>query len=179
MKHLTEQLRKKLQLISLLILDVDGTLTDGRIIVNGDGAECKEFDVRDGHGIKLLIKAGIKVMLLTGRTSKAVDHRARELGISEVCQGVLDKGSFLDKLMNEKKIAPASIAYMGDDIVDIPAFKKVGFSVAVADACDDAKMSADYVSRNAGGRGAVREICEMILKEQDKWKAVAARYGLP
>jgi 3-deoxy-D-manno-octulosonate 8-phosphate phosphatase (KDO 8-P phosphatase) len=153
----------------LLILDVDGVLTDGRIIMNDRGEEIKCFHVRDGHGLKLLMNAGIHVVIITGRKSKTVAHRARDLGIQEVYQGVEDKESLLKKLIQHKKVDKEKVCCMGDDLPDLPMFSQVGISVAVADASPELRTEADFVTKNRGGRGAVREVCELILKAQGKW----------
>ncbi|MBW2559886.1 MAG: HAD hydrolase family protein [Deltaproteobacteria bacterium] len=171
-------LSEKLKKIVLLILDVDGVLTDGKIIIDDLGNESKNFHVRDGHGLKLLMRGGVDVMLLTGRTSQVVKYRADELGIRDVYQGVKDKGKVLREILGEKGLSGECIAYMGDDVVDIPAFRMVGFSVAVADAPGYVKDQADYVTEKKGGTGAVREICEMILNAQGTWSVATARYEI-
>ena len=169
-------IKEKLKGIKLLILDVDGVMTDGRIIMDNEGKEIKNFNVRDGHGLKLLQRYGIKVAILTGRESKVVEHRAKDLDIKDVYQKVFNKKDVFEKIMKNHKLSPDEAAFIGDDIVDIPVLRRVGFSVAVADAADVVKKSVDYVARNSGGRGAVREICEMILKAQGKWPEIAAKY---
>jgi 3-deoxy-D-manno-octulosonate 8-phosphate phosphatase (KDO 8-P phosphatase) len=155
--------------IKLLILDVDGVLTDGRIIVNNHGEEIKCFHVRDGHGIRLLMNAGIHVAIITGRKSKTVDHRARDLGIREVYQGIKDKESLAKELIQQKKLDKKEVCCMGDDLPDLPMFNQVGISIAVADACPELRTAADFITKNKGGKGAVREVCELILKTQGKW----------
>ena len=169
-------IKEKLKGIKLLILDVDGVMTDGRIIMDNEGKEIKNFNVRDGHGLKLLQRYGIKVAILTGRQSKVVEHRAKDLDIKDVYQKVFNKKDVFEKIMKNHKLSPDEAAFIGDDIVDIPVLRRVGFSVAVADAADVVKKTVDYVARNSGGRGAVREICEMILKAQGKWPEIAAKY---
>jgi len=171
-----QSMAEKIRPVSFLILDVDGVLTDGMIIIDDLGNETKQFHVRDGHGLKLLMRVGIEVILITGRTSKVVEHRARELGIQEVHQGAKNKIEILRKIMTKRSITAEHIAYIGDDIVDIPVFREVGFAVAVADASEDAKEAADFITGNGGGRGAVREICELILKVQNKWDTVVSPY---
>ena len=171
-------LSEKLKTIVLVVLDVDGVLTDGKIIIDDLGNESKHFHVRDGHGLKLLMRGGIDVALLTGRTSEVVNHRARDLGITTVCQGAKDKAQVLAEMLAEKHILHEHVAYVGDDIVDVPAFRMVGFSAAVADAPGYVKAHADYITEKKGGDGAVREICEMILKAQGTWDAVTEGYGL-
>lgn len=162
--------------VKVLILDVDGVLTDGRIILSDDGQETKCFNVRDGHGLKMIRRAGVEVMFLTGRKSLAVEHRARELGVERVYQGALDKLAVLEEIMATTGLSPGQVAYMGDDIVDLPVLRRAGFSVTVSDAHEDVLQAVDLVTRNAGGRGAVREVCEIILKAQGKWKGLTERY---
>jgi len=171
-----ERLLGKIHKVKLLILDVDGVMTDGMIIIDDAGSESKQFDVRDGHGLKLLMRCGIAVALLTGRRSRVVEHRAADLGITEVCQGVWNKAEAFSGILERSKLSPEETAYVGDDVVDIPLLKRVGFSVAVADAVPEARKVADYVTKRPGGRGAVREVCEMILTAQGRWGEVAARY---
>ncbi|OPY13498.1 MAG: 3-deoxy-D-manno-octulosonate 8-phosphate phosphatase KdsC [Syntrophus sp. PtaB.Bin001] len=170
--------QNKIRKIKLLILDVDGVLTDGRIIIDDDGNESKHFDVKDGHGLKLIMRYGIDVVLLTGRSSAVVKHRADDLGIREVYQGVLKKLEFFQTYIEEKKLDPENVGYIGDDVVDIPVLRRTGFSVAVSDASAEVKEVADYVTERPGGRGAVREICDLMLKVQGKWDEVARRYEL-
>jgi len=171
-KSITEKLKK----IKMLILDVDGVMTDGRIIMDDEGREMKNFHVRDGHGLKVLQRYDIKVAIITGRQSKVVVHRARDLDIKDVYQKVYNKKEVFEKILKKHKLSAEETAFMGDDIIDIPVLKRVGFSAAVADAVDVVKKSVDYVAKNNGGQGAVREICEMILKAQGSWKEVAAKY---
>ncbi|MDO9515905.1 MAG: HAD family hydrolase [Syntrophales bacterium] len=171
-------LSEKLKKIVLLVLDVDGVLTDGKIIIDDLGNESKNFHVRDGHGLRLLMRSGVNVMLLTGRTSKVVEHRADELGIKDVYQGAKDKAQVLGEILRERGLLGECVAYVGDDVVDIPAFRMVGFSAAVAGAPGYVRAQADYVTEKAGGAGAVREICEMILNAQGTWSEVIARYGM-
>lgn len=173
-KILLEKIRK----VRLLILDVDGVLTDGRIMIDDAGLESKAFDVKDGHRLKMIMRAGIDVALITGRRSRVVEHRAAELGIAEVHQGALNKVEVFSEILVRRKVHPEETACVGDDVVDIPLFRRAGFSVAVADAVEEAKALADYVTRSDGGRGAVREVCELILKVQNRWADVTARYEL-
>jgi len=172
------QLAAKIRQVRLLLLDVDGVLTDGMIIMDDAGRESKHFDVRDGHGLKMLIRTGIAVVLLTGRRSLVVEYRARELGIVEVHQGILRKLDVLEEILQRHGLPAAAIAYVGDDLVDIPVLKRVGFAAAVADATEEVKARVDYVTASAGGRGAVRELCELIMKTQGTWAEVTARYEL-
>jgi 3-deoxy-D-manno-octulosonate 8-phosphate phosphatase (KDO 8-P phosphatase) len=151
-------------------------LTDGRIIMDDDGREIKHFDVRDGHGIKLLQRCDIDVVFLTGRKSAVVEHRARDLGIREVHQRVWDKLSAFEGIIQRRGLAADQVAFMGDDVVDIPLLVRVGFSAAPADAEEAARRSVDFVSARPGGRGAVREVCELILRGRGLWEEVARRY---
>ncbi|HOE80034.1 MAG TPA: HAD hydrolase family protein [Smithellaceae bacterium] len=170
------ELLKKLKKIKMLVLDVDGVMTDGGIIMDGGGGESKVFNVRDGHGLVLLQRHGISVAILTGRTSTVVEHRARDLKIKEVYQGALNKKEVFVGLLQKNNLLADDVAYMGDDIVDIPVLKMAGFSAAVSDADETVKKIVDHVTASRGGRGAVREICEMLLKAQDFWPEVATRY---
>jgi 3-deoxy-D-manno-octulosonate 8-phosphate phosphatase (KDO 8-P phosphatase) len=173
---LDEKLIEKMKPIRLLVLDVDGVMTDGKIIMNDMGCEIKNFDVKDGHGIKILMRCGIDVILLTGRRSAVVEHRAKDIGIEEVYQGIFNKLEKFEEILQNKSFNYENIAFVGDDIVDIPLLKRVGFSVAVADATEDVKKCVDYITKKAGGNGAVREVCEIILQAQGKWIDVAKRY---
>jgi len=162
--------------IKLLLLDVDGVMTDGRIIYESDGGESKAFDVKDGHGLKLVQRAGIQVGIITGRQSTIVDRRATELGIELVYQGAKDKQLPFREILQRLALEPWEVAYAGDDIVDLPVMRQVGFAATVADAMDEVKAAAHMVTRRAGGRGAVREICDHLLKESGHWTAVTRRY---
>jgi 3-deoxy-D-manno-octulosonate 8-phosphate phosphatase (KDO 8-P phosphatase) len=176
-KEITEEgLLEKIRRVKILILDVDGVLTDGRIVIDDAGLESKQFDVRDGHGLKMLMRCGIGVVLLTGRRSRVVEHRAADLGIAEVHQGILNKAEAFAEILKRREMAPEESACVGDDVVDIPLLRRTGFSVAVADAVPEARAIADYVTEHRGGRGAVREVCEVIMRAQNRWTDVAARY---
>lgn len=158
--------------IKLLILDVDGVMTDGRIVMNDLGQEIKFFNVRDGHGIRLLLKAGIDVAIITGRESETVRRRAADLGITIVYQGIRDKESICKKIMKEKGLSKEQVCCMGDDLPDIPMFNCAGLPVAVADAAYETRKSALYITKTSGGYGAVREMCEIILKAKDSWPKI-------
>jgi len=161
--------------VALCVLDVDGVLTDGTFVLAADGAEFKSFHARDGLGLRLLKDAGVKVALLSGRDSAAVERRARELGLDACLQGRSDKVAALYELGTRFGVAPDAMAYMGDDLVDVPAMRAVGFSAAPADAHATARDAAHWVAAAPGGRGAVRDLCEHILKEMDRWDAVLAK----
>jgi 3-deoxy-D-manno-octulosonate 8-phosphate phosphatase (KDO 8-P phosphatase) len=171
-------MKVKLADIRLLLLDVDGVMTDGGIIYDGSGVETKVFNVKDGHGIKMLQRHGIEVGIITGRTSSVVDIRARELGIDLLYQGALKKlESYLD-VKQKTGLDDSQIAYMGDDVIDVPVMRRVIFAAAPADALIEARNAAHYVTSCAGGKGAVREVCDLILKGRGLWDEVAARYEL-
>jgi len=167
---------EKARNVKLLILDVDGVLTDGRIVIDDRGVETKCFDVRDGHGIKMLKRANIDVAIITGRESQVVSHRARELGIDSVFQNIHNKLEVYEAILKEKGLKDGEVGFVGDDVIDLPLLRRVGFAAVVADGVEELKPYADYVSRNKGGRGAVREIIELILKAQGKWAELMERY---
>ncbi len=169
-------LLKRLKPIRLLLLDVDGVLTDGGLVYHDDGSESKVFDVKDGHGIKLLQRAGIEVGFLTGRYSRAARNRARDLGIELVLEGIKNKIKAYEEVLTRKNLSDEEVAFMGDDLVDIPVLRRVGLAVSVPDACQDVFPYVHYITQHSGGKGACREICEMILKAQKKWSSVTDRY---
>ncbi len=176
LKRLNAEVRTRVEGVKLLVLDVDGVLTDGRLYYHDDGTESKAFDVRDGHGIKMLCQAGIETTIISGRRSPSVDKRAADLGITEVVQGVRDKVPILEKLVSQKHLKPEEIAYVGDDIVDLPVMNRVGLAIAVADASEHLFDAAHYVTIAPGGRGAVREVAELILGVRGRWSKVAGKY---
>ncbi|PLX42128.1 MAG: phenylphosphate carboxylase subunit delta [Deltaproteobacteria bacterium] len=167
---------ERLYRIKLLCLDVDGILTDGRIHIDDNGVETKTFDVTDGLGIALLRKAGVEVAIITGRTSEVVKLRAKELGIEHLSQGVRDKAEVLEELIGELGISTDNVAFMGDDLVDLPAITKVGLGVTVPAAPEDVKLRSHLVTGKPGGRGAVRELCEAILKAKGEWDRVTSPF---
>lgn len=169
---------EKLADIRLLLLDVDGVMTDGGIIYDGNGLETKAFNVKDGHGIKMLQRHGIEVGIITGRTSLVVDIRARELGIELVYQGALKKLDSYNDVKQRTGLLDNQIAYVGDDVIDVPVMRRVIFAAAPADALPEARNAAHYVTTCAGGRGAVREVCDLILKGRGLWDEITARYEL-
>lgn len=164
--------------IKLFAFDVDGIFTDGRIIYDSNGAETKTFYVQDGLGVQGLMNAGITVALITGRTSSMVDRRAQELGIHHVIQGQDDKLNALTQLAKELDIPLAQCAYMGDDLIDVTAISKVGLGVSVPNGCDEAKAAADYITTKLGGSGAVREICDLVLKTCGYYDKHLASFGI-
>ena len=150
--------------IRLVIFDVDGVLTDGSLFVGDDGQEYKAFNSRDGHGIKMLIKHGVTVAIITGRTSKVVEHRMENLGIEHVYQGKLDKLPAYEELAAELGISAAETAYVGDDIVDLPVMRRVGLAIAVQDAHPLVRTHSHWQTPSCGGRGAARDVCEMLME---------------
>jgi len=167
---------EKLKDIRLLLLDVDGVLTDGSIIYNETGSETKVFNVKDGLGIRLLIEAGIAVCIVTGRRSKALLHRCRDLGITDIFDGVSDKALMLDAIVGKTGVRRTHMAAMGDDLPDLPLLRRVGVAIAVADAAEPVRRSAHLITDAAGGQGAVREIAEAILQAKQMWDAVLQRF---
>ncbi|MBI4843287.1 MAG: HAD-IIIA family hydrolase [Nitrospirae bacterium] len=163
----------KTKKIKLLILDVDGVMTDGSIILDNEGNELKRFHVRDGHGIRMLKKAGIRTAIITGRKSKVVKRRAKELGIADVFQGVYKKSLVYDSLREKYSLKDENIAFMGDDIVDIELFRRASVTAAPADAEEEVMKRADFISSRNGGRGAVREFTDLILKSSGRWGDVS------
>ena len=167
---------QKARMVRLLILDVDGVLTDGRIVIDDRGMESKSFDVKDGHGLRLIMRADVQVVFLSGRESEATRHQASELGVMEVYQNIHKKVDVYEQILKDHGVEDRQVGYVGDDVIDLPVLKRVGFSAAVADASEEVKRFVDYVAMREGGRGAVREIIEFILKSQGRWEEVTARY---
>lgn len=163
--------------IKLLLLDMDGVLTRGDIIYNDNGAEIKAFNSKDGVGLRLLMDSGISVGIVTGRKSEALRHRCRNLKIELIYEDVHDKSALLDDISQKTGVKPAEMAFVGDDLPDLPIMNRVGVSVAVADANIHVRQKADLVTKAPGGRGAVREVCETILAAQGLWDDVLKRYG--
>lgn len=160
----------------LLALDVDGVLTDGRLYFAEDGQELKTFDTQDGHGIKMLQQSGIICAIITGRNTKLVERRANNLGITHLLQGREDKLVALRELSAELGIALENMAYVGDDWPDLPAIRAAGLGIAVANAHGELHTHADYVTRLEGGRGAVREVCDLLLKAKGTYATALAPY---
>ena len=164
--------------VRLLILDVDGVLTDGRVTYTDGGQEVKSFHVRDGSAIKFWQESGRHVAIISGRASQAVDRRARELGIAVVVQGVTDKAVALAAVLAQFQLSPAEVCAVGDDLPDYPVLTTCGVGIAVADACAELKTVADYVTRTPGGHGAVREAIEWLMAAQGTWAAALSRFGI-
>ncbi|MCD6533595.1 MAG: HAD-IIIA family hydrolase [Deltaproteobacteria bacterium] len=169
-------MKEKILPIKALIMDVDGVLTDGRIIIDSNGVESKQFDVRDGHGLKMLARSGVSLALLTGRRSPVVGYRAAELGIDIVFQRCHDKLKAFRQICRRLGLNDHEIAYIGDDVVDISVLLKVGFAATVADADPELVAVVDWQSSRPGGRGAVRELCQLIMQTQGTWDKAMARY---
>jgi 3-deoxy-D-manno-octulosonate 8-phosphate phosphatase (KDO 8-P phosphatase) len=165
----TPDIERRVRHIKLLLMDCDGVLTDGRLWLTADGDEQKTFHVRDGQGIGLFHRAGLKTGIISGRRSEAVARRAEELKIGFVRQYANDKVKAFEEILAAAAVSADECAYIGDDIADIPLMQRVEVAIAVADAADETKEAAHYVTRAAGGRGAVREVCEIILKVQGRW----------
>jgi len=162
--------------IRLLLLDVDGVLTDGSIIYAHSGTELKAFSTRDGFGIRLLQEAGVEVGIITARSSEAVHRRAQDLGLRHVFQGVRNKIEAFDAILAEQQFVPAQIAYMGDDWLDLPLLIRAGLAATVVDGAAEVRAVAHFVSSREGGRGAVRELCELIVEARGLHRELLARY---
>jgi YrbI family 3-deoxy-D-manno-octulosonate 8-phosphate phosphatase len=170
-------LEQRCQKIELLLSDVDGVLTDGGVIFNNEGIEIKRFHIRDGMGVKLWQRVGYRFGIVTGRASHIVKLRAAELSIDLVRQGVDDKWAVVQQIAGELRLSPDQIAFIGDDLPDLPVIARAGLGVAVADAGEEVRRAAHYVTHAGGGQGAVREAIELILKAQNRWAALVQRYG--
>lgn len=173
-----EYILEKAKKIKLLLLDVDGVLTDGRIIYDSRGHDMKFFDVHDGLGVYLLKKAGIKTILITAKGSRAIKPRAKDMQATEIIADISPKSAALDKLLKKYKVDVSEVCFVGDDLVDLCLMKRVGFAIAAFNACAEIKKGADYITSREGGRGAVREVAELILKAQDKWKTLVGLYDV-
>ncbi|MCA1631532.1 MAG: HAD hydrolase family protein [Acidobacteria bacterium] len=172
----TEEIARRAARVKLLLLDCDGVLTDGRITLLGDCDEQKSFHTRDGHGLVLLHRAGLQSGVISGRTSSALERRARDLGIRHVRQGTHDKIVEFLEVLAAAGVSEDETAFVGDDVTDIPLMRRCALAAAVADATEDTRAHAHYVTRLAGGFGAVREVCELILKAQGRWQELMRRY---
>lgn len=161
--------------IKLVILDVDGVMTDGRIVIDDNGVESRNFDIKDGMGVVVMMMSGVEVAIITSKKSGAVRHRAEELKIKRFHEGIKKKTEPYEEMLREMNITDAQVAYVGDDLVDLSMMKRVGLPIAVGDAVEDVKQHAAYVTKARGGYGAVREVAEMILKAQDKWDKILSK----
>jgi 3-deoxy-D-manno-octulosonate 8-phosphate phosphatase (KDO 8-P phosphatase) len=162
--------------IKLLVLDIDGVLTDGRVVYDQDGRELKFFDIKDGHGLKLLQRAGFQIVWLSGRASKVNQVRAQELGIDELVEDCKIKLPRFERVVSDRGFAPEQAAFMGDDLIDLPPMRAAGLALAPADAWPEVRQAAHWVATLPGGRGAVRQACELLLKASGKWDEVTGRY---
>ena len=165
--------------IQLVLLDVDGVLTDGTVLMHGDGTESKHFFIRDGAGIVWAMRAGLNVGLLSARESATTNQRAAQLGIRIVAQGVTSKAEEYTRIVTELGLDDEEVAYMGDDVLDVPVLRRVGLAAVPADAVPEARAHAHWTSLYAGGRGAVREFLEVILDAQERWAAVVRELSEP
>ncbi len=169
-------IQTKLKKIKLLLLDVDGILTDGSIIYTDTGEEIKKFNAKDGLGIKFLMHAGIRIGIITGRKSNALTSRCRDLGINIIFDGITNKINALESILEHTGISPDETAFAGDDLPDLAVMKRVGLSITVPDASPDVMEKADMITSFKGGHGAVRQICEAILKAKDLWEDIMAEF---
>ena len=167
---------EKIKPIRLIAFDVDGILTDGGLYLSDSGEEFKRFNSLDGHGLKMLKASGVELALITGRTSRCVEMRAKNLGIKHVYQGIEKKWDAMQDLLGKLQLAPVQAAFMGDDVVDLPAMKRVGLALTVPQASPAVQDHAHYTTNRAGGHGAVREVCEMIMSAQGTLNAQLAPY---
>lgn len=173
---ITEDLKEHAKKIKILLLDVDGVLTDGRIVYDSKARDSKFFDVHDGLGVYLLSKVGIKTIIVTAKSSRAIKPRAKDMRVAEVFGDVSPKSAILDKIIKKYNVSKDEVCFVADDLVDLGLMKLVGFPVAVFNACPEIKQVASYITIKHGGRGAVREVAELILKAQGKWKDIVKFY---
>jgi 3-deoxy-D-manno-octulosonate 8-phosphate phosphatase (KDO 8-P phosphatase) len=167
----------KASAVRLLLFDVDGVLTDGAVLMHADGSESKSFHIRDGAALVWAQRAGLSVGLLSARTSGATSHRAAQLGIRIVSQGVAHKAQAYEAIRGEAGLEDSAIAFMGDDLLDLPVLARVGLSAAPADGAPEVRASVDWVSPSGGGRGAVRELIELVLRAQGLWDDIVQQFG--
>lgn len=176
MLNLSPELQDKVKRLKLLILDVDGVLTDGRLFFDDHGKEYKCFHARDGHGIKLLRQSGVEVAVISGRKSNSVALRMQNLGVELVYQGHENKRAAFAEILQILNLQPEQVAHVGDDVLDLPVMTQVGFAVAVADANFAVKLRADWCTQTSGGLGAVREVCDLIMQVQGTFEAMLQNY---
>ncbi len=173
---MTDDILERARKVKVLILDIDGVLTDGRIIYGIYGEELKFFDVQDGLGIVLLRRAGIPSVIITAKKSRIVKMRSKDLRVDRTYQGYPTKLAPFNKTLKYFKVKPEEVCFMGDDVIDIPVLKRAGFAIAVPNAVHEVRAIAHYTTAKTGGRGAVREVCDLILKAQEKWALATAKY---
>jgi 3-deoxy-D-manno-octulosonate 8-phosphate phosphatase (KDO 8-P phosphatase) len=169
-------MNERLKKIRCLLMDVDGVLTDGKLHFTSDGQEFKTFDVQDGHGMAMAMRAGLLLGLVSGRPSKATEQRAADLGLKIVKQAGVNKMEMVEEIKREHNLRDEEIAFIGDELVDLPVLRRAGFAVAVPNAVDEVKAIAHYTTKRRGGDGAVREVIEMILKVRSLWDTAVAKY---
>lgn len=178
MLNIEDSVLSKVKKVKLLLLDVDGVLTDGRIIYDSRARDSKFFDVHDGLGVYILHKAGIKTILITAKGSRAIRPRARDMRVEEVIANISPKSAALERILKKYQVTLDEICFVGDDLVDLCLMKRVGFPVAVFNACPEIKQTASYITLHHGGRGAVREVAELILKTQGRWPEIIGLYNV-
>lgn len=169
---LSQEINNRIKKIRLFVMDVDGILTDGRIIYDDNGNQLKFFNVQDGLGIALLRRGGIESAIITAKSSKVVERRAKDFKLKYLYQDCSDKLKTFNSLVKKLKISPEEACYMGDDLLDIPVMKLVGLAISVPNAVLEAREAAHHITERQGGHGAVREICDLILKTQGKWEDI-------
>jgi 3-deoxy-D-manno-octulosonate 8-phosphate phosphatase (KDO 8-P phosphatase) len=174
---ISQSVLERAKRVKLVVMDIDGVMTDGRIIYSIYGDELKFFDVQDGLGVGLLRAAGIPSVIITAKRSRIVSLRARDMRVAKAYQGYTDKLIPFEKMLRRFRVSPEDVCFMGDDVIDLPLLKRVGFAVAVPNAVDEVRAAAHHVTSRTGGRGAVREICDIILRSQGKWDAATAKYA--
>ena len=173
---MSDDLKERIFKVKLLILDIDGVLTDGRIIYGDYGDELKFFNVQDGFGLVMLHRVGIPTVVISAKKSRVNQRRAKELKVHKLYQNVRDKRKAFDKIVKKMKLKHEEVCFVGDDLMDIPILSRVGFAVGVRNAVEHVKESVHYVTVKSGGHGAVREVTDLILKTQHKWHAATERY---
>jgi len=170
-------IKERAQKVKLLILDVDGVLTDGRIIYGDAGDELKCFDVQDGFGIYLLSKVGIKTVIITAKKSPVVRRRAKDSHVAKVYQNASDKWKVYEKVKRRFRVKDEQVCFIGDDLLDLPVLVRAGFSVGVPNAVEEVRSRSHYVTQRSGGRGAVREVIDLILRSQEKYEPLISHYA--
>lgn len=170
------KLYERAKKIKLLMLDVDGVLTDGAIIYDNFGDELKNFSVYDGFGLILLSRAGIPVVIVTAKASKIVKRRARDMRVTKIYQNATDKLKVYGKVLKKFKLTDEQVCFVADELIDLPVIKRAGLAVGVPNAVAEIKQNSHYITKAEGGKGAVREVIELILKSQDKWDELTKRY---
>jgi 3-deoxy-D-manno-octulosonate 8-phosphate phosphatase (KDO 8-P phosphatase) len=172
----TDKINERARKVKLLILDCDGVMTDGRIILLPGGDETKAFDIKDGHAMRMAPRVGLRIAIISGNQSVATRMRAKDLEVAHLHERAWVKLEPYEQILAEEGLKDEEVCYVGDDVVDIPVLRRAGLAVAVADAVEEVKEFSHLVTRRKGGRGAVREVIELILKAQGKWAEALARY---